>query len=405
MRYRSIRIGLAVAAVLACVAAGVYVVRLEREADRITAQARTFGQQAQGLVAQVAALKSAERAYVAPGQGTDFWTQHASTLLVSIRQGLATLAHTDTSADAAAALESAAAAAGQLAAMDARVRRGLSIGDEMMASDTIFSEGEQDTANLTRQLDIARTRQQAHAAAAAGGLRRNEVLAATAAVLFSLVILIALVPAVHEAEAPEALLGPALVLAPAAEGETEAASDFGQLRFDGPAAGQPPAPPAPAAPDLAAAAALCEEIARLDAPAGLPMLLERVASLLDATGVVLWAAASGGTELRPALAHGYPPQVMARMTSVPRDANNITAAAYRTGHLQAAASDAVTNGALAVPLPGPDGPTGVLTTEMRNGGEADPARRALASIFAAQFATIVGTVPPAATGGVAQSVQ
>jgi hypothetical protein len=404
MRHRSVRIGLAIVAILSSVAAGWFVVQTQREADRLAASARTFDARAQDLLAEVATLKASQRAYVAPGQGTEFWTQHVARILDSIHADLATLQQSSTAPEVTTALRSAATFTAQLGDMDARVQKGLRIGDVLMAADTIFSEGEQTTANLSHQIDLARTEVLAATDAQVGSLRHRQAAVIGSAALFGIAVLCALAFAEIRPAAAVRAEEPRLALASPVEESApgEFSDDFGNLRFDGGDAAAP-AVSAPPFPDLAAAAIVCAEIARLESTAGLPMLLERVAALLDASGVVLWSAGgSNDAELRPALSHGYPPPIVAKMTSIPSDANNVTAAAFRTQQVQIAAGDSVANGALAVPLLSPEGCVGVLTAEMRHGGESNPTLRALGSIFASQFGTVLGTAPPpAASSGVA----
>ena len=93
------------------------------------------------------------------------------------------------------------------------------------------------------------------------------------------------------------------------------------------------------------------------------------------------------------MAFGYSDQVMARMGSIPRDAANAAAAAYRAGEMRTVNGDGTANGALVAPLLTADGCIGVLSAEMKGGSEKDESSQALASIFAAQLATLVS--PPA----------
>ena len=55
----------------------------------------------------------------------------------------------------------------------------------------------------------------------------------------------------------------------------------------------------------------------------------------------------------------------------------------------------LTNGAVVVPLMTPAGCVGVLAAELRHGGERREATRALATIVAAQLATLVSAAPSA----------
>jgi hypothetical protein len=155
-------------------------------------------------------------------------------------------------------------------------------------------------------------------------------------------------------------------------------------------------PPKPAAAplEMSAVAALCTDLARLADTRALPALLERAATTLDATGIVLWIADPDGRELSPIITHGYPPTLVTRLGTILRDAENATAASFRTSLLQTVKADAVSNGAIAAPLVAPGGCVGVMAAEVRHGGEQDPAKLAVASIFAAQLAALVG--PPSA---------
>ena len=145
---------------------------------------------------------------------------------------------------------------------------------------------------------------------------------------------------------------------------------------------------------LAIAAKVCTDMARVVESKQLPALLERTAKVLEASGLIVWVADSGGRELRPALAFGYSDQVMARMGSIPSSAENAAAAAFRACEMRTVNGDGFTNGALVAPLLTADGCIGVLSAEMKGGSEKDESSQALAAIFAAQLATLV--TPPAA---------
>jgi putative methionine-R-sulfoxide reductase with GAF domain len=96
------------------------------------------------------------------------------------------------------------------------------------------------------------------------------------------------------------------------------------------------------------------------------------------------------------MAHGYSDQTVRKMGAIHRDSNNAAAAAYRTAEVRTAAGDASTSGAIVVPLLTADGCIGVLSAEMKGGAEKDESSQALASIFAAQLATLVSPPPASA---------
>jgi GAF domain-containing protein len=128
-------------------------------------------------------------------------------------------------------------------------------------------------------------------------------------------------------------------------------------------------------------------------------LLARVADLLDASGLIVWMGNTAGADLRPVLAHGYTPRVLARIPPVPRLANNAAAAAYRSGLLQIVlASPGGAAGAVVAPIISVDGCIGALSAEIRGGAETSESLQALAAILAAQLANVVAPEPEADAG-------
>jgi GAF domain-containing protein len=86
--------------------------------------------------------------------------------------------------------------------------------------------------------------------------------------------------------------------------------------------------------------------------------------------------------------------VAARIPSVPRSANNAAAAAYRTATLQIVLSrPGSPKGAVVAPVVSADGCIGVLSAEIRDGGEASETVQALAAIIAAQLAGVLASTP------------
>ena len=172
-------------------------------------------------------------------------------------------------------------------------------------------------------------------------------------------------------------------------------------RETGDAVDQSPAPVLPAlspatessAADFSDLASLCTDMARVVDTQQLPGLLERASSLLDAQGIILWIADPDARELNPILAQGYPAQLLNRLGALPRDAENATAAAFRTSLLQTVKSEADSNGAIAAPLVTSSGCVGVMAAEVRNEAEQRDVKLAAAAIMAAQLATLVGPPP------------
>jgi transcriptional regulator with XRE-family HTH domain len=153
----------------------------------------------------------------------------------------------------------------------------------------------------------------------------------------------------------------------------------------------PADPPVPE-PDFLALAQLCTEFARVANPGDVRPLLRQAALILNATGVVVWVWDHVVSELRPALAAGYPDTVLAHLPNVRPDADNVTALAFRSG--QACAIDGGDRfGALAVPLVTPGGCAGVLAFELHRATPTLPVRAA-AMIVAAQLSQLIGGAQP-----------
>jgi transcriptional regulator with XRE-family HTH domain len=163
-------------------------------------------------------------------------------------------------------------------------------------------------------------------------------------------------------------------------------------------------PPYTPMPNLAAAAELCTELSRLSEPQDTAPALQRVAKMLDAVGVVIWVWDRRRTELRPWATHGYSAQVLAQLPRVRRDAENATAAAFRSMETRVVRGSELACGALAIPLMTSIGCIGVFAVELSKGREGTGPVLALATIFAAQLASMIGTVQLVAASSASDSV-
>jgi hypothetical protein len=159
------------------------------------------------------------------------------------------------------------------------------------------------------------------------------------------------------------------------------------------------APVVPAVPpfeaDFSAAADLCTELCRVNTTSELVSLLPEAARILDAVGIIVWVWDSTAAGLRPSLTHGYSPKMVAQLPTVTRDAENATAAAFRSAQTCVVDGSDRASGALVVPLMTPGGCTGVLAIEVQHGREQTGSVRALVTIFAAQLARWIGAERPA----------
>jgi hypothetical protein len=152
----------------------------------------------------------------------------------------------------------------------------------------------------------------------------------------------------------------------------------------------PAVPPQPdSCPDYQAAADLCTSLATVVETDEVFPLLERLAALLDSTGVVVWLTDHTGSTLTPVLWWGYSDAVIARLGRVRSTSENATAAAYRSRQPQLVTPQLESCGAIAVPLTTPGGCVGVLAAEVRPGSTRTDWAYAFARIFAAQLAMLV----------------
>lgn len=153
--------------------------------------------------------------------------------------------------------------------------------------------------------------------------------------------------------------------------------------------------PASFEPDFLAAAHLCTEFGLVENTHEVQPLLQEAARILDAIGLIVWVWDALAEQLRPALAHGYSDKVLAQLPTVGRDADNATAAAFRSAQTCAIKGSDHASGALVVPLLTPAGCAGVLAFELQHGSEQTGSVRAVATIFAAQLAQLIGCARPA----------
>ena len=140
---------------------------------------------------------------------------------------------------------------------------------------------------------------------------------------------------------------------------------------------------------LETVARLCTGLGRVGDAGEVSRLLEETARALHAAGLIVWLWDDAAAGLRPALVHGYSERVLAQLPPVTRDADNATAAAFRTAATCAVAPEEGRSGALVVPMLSADGCAGVLALELRPGVTPERQLRALATVLAAALMQLV----------------
>ncbi len=397
MARRSVRLILFLLIAIAFAAAALRALTLERGIDAARDAARTFDDRARAAIATVAELRAAQQAYVAAGQGDAFWIGRVSSLLESLDGEVTALKKLASAPGTVTALETASGAIDSFVRMDARAREHLRNGQRLLASDLIFTDGLELTTAAAGQLDAARQNERQALDRVGAAERRDGWTTLGAAAGIALLLALLLVPTrrrdvtVRDTAATEPPAMPLPV-------EVDRVDERADLMLREPAARRPSpasAAVAPPAPDLQEAARVCTDLGRVADPRELSGLLQRIAALLEAPGVIVWVADQTGRELRPTLAHGYSSQALARIGSISRDGDNATAAAFRHAQLHVVKGGAGSNGAIAVPLVTSAGCVGVMAAEVTEGRESNAALKAVASILAAQLATLIA-IPQAA---------
>lgn len=391
MRRPPVRIAvLAVAAVTAIVAAMLHY-KLDAQAEGLQVTLVSIGSDSASQSRELVSIRASLLSMSAPGQAVAQWSD-------SIAKSVATLRSQRDSAGAIDPVVAEAITKGldRLVALSRRIGDLAMDGQDLMASDLLFSEATPLVNQLNSAFLVLTTRRSDATRHAIADVRQQQRLLAAVATSVALIAALLLFPG--------AIAAQAAAPAPAEEGLQDlrrglAASDerFG-LRRPAPAP-LPVATPAPerqlstAAPvpaELAEAAAICGELARVTDASQLTALLGRAAGLLGASGVIVWMADTSGTQLFAAAWHGYESRLFERIGPIRREAANLTAAAFRELTLRSTPAVPGSAAALAVPLPTVDGAVGVLSAELRSDvAVVPPATASLATILAAQLATLV----------------
>ena len=385
MKSLAVRLVLLAAFVVAGSMAAYFVWTSEFQLRRSADDVRAFDRAALEAERAVLEMRSAQGAYVAAGQGAQVWITKVAACLDAAKGRLEFLRGHAASAGAQSAIDNASSALQDFEQIDRHARDYVRNGQPLLASDVIFADGLESTSAVAASIDDARKAETARQDSEHASTRRAEVVAIGAATLVALVTILMFFRGTP-ADRVDVSQGPISLMASVRTSRSDDAR--------APAApGRPANELAPGSSiELDTVAAICSDLAKVMDTRALPALLERAATVLDAPGIVLWIADPDGRELSPIVTHGYPPQMVLRLGTILRDAENATAAALRTSLLQTVDTDSVSNGAIAAPLVTPAGCVGIMSAEVRHHGEKDRAKLATASIIAAQLATLVG--PP-----------
>jgi hypothetical protein len=401
MRSRAARWTFVTLAWIALVAAGVFLFTSHKQIATSADAARAVDLHAREADAALGDARVAQQAYVATGQGVEFWmpkvratSDAATTALKSVREAA-------TATATRSEIDEATAALSEFVDIDKRARDYIRAGQALMAGDVIYTEGNQSIGSAVRHVELARQAERQAFDAAEATIEKQEAIAVFGAGALAGLVALLLAVSVRADEEDASLsiesrppsasrVGSTLGIEPdegiVSHARPVAASSAAPVA----SAVKPPTPPAHVRSPivLKAAADLATDFGRVRDADELGRLLERAAEIIDASGLIVWMGDTTGGDLRAVLSHGYAAEILARMPSVPRDADNAAALAYRTGAMQIVPQRPGSKaGAIVAPILAADGCIGALAAEINDGGEGSEGVQAVSTIVAAHLAS------------------
>jgi hypothetical protein len=396
-------------AVLAIVAAAGAAYRILQDEQRLTSDivaSRRAATAAEAAMVSIDDLKATLFAYVAPGQTLDFWASRSAALLDKLRAALLEL---DAAASAGGlSLGDSLDVSDRLAAAEHRAQTYVRSEQPLLAGEIIFRESRDLIDGL--RINIVRARDQLAAAAneRQAEIRREQMYLVGGATGILAIVMLLLVPTGSQpAATPQAVPAglsidtrpepprPPLKIAATPAARAVPANEK-PSPAEKPVRSERPPSGIRKQPDFAAVASLCGDLATVTDSAQMEHVLDRARKLLNARGLIVWTSTAERGELQPVVASGYDARVMARLGPIRKDADNLTAAAFRENGVRSSAAAGSTPAALAVPLPAPEGPAGVFSAELAGASTADEGTLAAARLVAAQLGTLLGSALPKA---------
>jgi hypothetical protein len=388
---RWFRFVIALLAIGAAGAAGYRIYQYELQLASAHVSARAGATAAESALTRTLELQSALHAYVAPGQGHDFWMTRTTTMLDSLRAAIIELDSVATTHGVA--VTETLDLSDRLGASEERARRHARAGQSLLAAEIIFTDARDLLESIRTHVARARTEIAAAADRRDTDIRREQALLALGLVAVLTLAILVLVPpgrAAVLANVPPERAASVVSTAPVAPAQGTAPAV--PVHRTAPVAPAAPVSPALPSPSLAEAAGVCTDMGRVSQGNEISALLTRAAAVLSASGAIVWVASENRDELFPAASSGYDDRLFDQIGSIRRDEANLTAAAFRDAAARMKAATGSVAAALAVPLLTPHGPIGVFSAEFREISHVDRDRVSLATIFAAQLANLLGSI-------------
>ena len=141
MRRRWVRLSLVIAMLGVAAASGHQLFSFEQLIDQELDAERSFSALGWELNGHISELRTNQQAYVAAGQDRLHWMQKVTEQLDTVDISLTTLAQLATAASTIGSLENAQVSVNDLVRMDKRARDHSYVGQDLMASDLLFTDG------------------------------------------------------------------------------------------------------------------------------------------------------------------------------------------------------------------------------------------------------------------------
>ena len=141
MRRRWVRTSLVIAMLGVAAASGYQLFFFEQLIDKEREAERSFSALGWELTASISELRASQQAYVAAGQDPSHWMQQFTEQLDTVDIRLVILAQRATAAATIGSLENVKVAINDLSQMDRRARNHSEVGQDLMASDLLFTDG------------------------------------------------------------------------------------------------------------------------------------------------------------------------------------------------------------------------------------------------------------------------
>ena len=348
---------------------------------------RSFSALGWELNGHISELRTNQQAYVAAGQNRLHWMQKVTEQLDTVDISLTTLAQLATAASTVGSLENAQVAINDFARMDTRARDHSDLGQDLMASDLLFTDGPELALIAMTHIDRALKTERDARDTATTAHRKSQGVALAAAMGTSVLVTLLLLPvsarpieessgSIGQEDVHVPSDGPLTIIATPTD-ETVITADISPTL------------------DLQLAAKLCTDLGQLSNTSQLNVILARAAQIFNASGIIVWILDASKNSLRPAVGHGYSETTLARFGSVSCDDDNVTALSFRDAQIHIVPADSSSLGAIAAPIVSMSGCIGVLSMELQGGWELNEDVQATAAILTAQLSTLV--VPDTAT--------